>query len=117
MSTNGISINDIVNIESEDKKTKISLTITNNGTIFKIFEANSPPQILLLTLKSTLNKLIELKINSVCNLVDINEIDFFDKKTIKYTYDDKILIEICTSDFLTEMIRVFGIDELVLNMK
>lgn len=117
MTNNGVTIDNIINIESEDKKTKISLTMTNNGTIFKIFEANSPPQILLLTFKSVFNKLIELKIKSICNLISINEIDFFDKKIIKYTFDDKILIEIDTNDFLSEIIRAFGIDKLALNVK
>jgi hypothetical protein len=114
MTSNGLSIDNIINIESEDNKTKISLTITNNGTIFKIFEMKSPPQILLLTLSNTVSKLKELKIENVCNLINKNEIDMFEKKKIKYSFEDSVLIEIKTDDFLNEMTKVFGINDLVL---
>lgn len=99
---------------SEDKKTKMSLTITTKGTIFKIFELNSPPQIILLTIMSVYNKLKELEIESVYNLINKNELNMFKNKEISHEYEETVLIKIKKEYFCEEMTKILGIYDLIL---
>lgn len=105
---------EIINIESEDKKILIFIILTVHGTIFQINKMESTPTILLLTLKRTIDKLKKLKIESVNNLISKIELDMFNNKKIVKNMGDKLLIEIKTDDLLKELINVFGINTLEL---
>lgn len=110
-------MNTKIDFISEDKKAHIVLLIFNNNkTIFQIKEMNSTPQLLLLTLLDVKNKLTELNITEICNIINKNELDMFGNKTVLHEYENEglILINIKTVDFIDEMVKVYGIDQLLL---
>lgn len=103
-------------IISEDKRTEFCIIKTSTGLIFQVLKMESDPKILLLTLKSLVAKIKELKEDYVYNLVSKEEMNMFNKKEIEYISNERILIKIKTIDLFDELISVFGIKELILNI-
>jgi hypothetical protein len=113
---NGVIIEEELKIISEDKNTEFCIIKTSTGLIFQVLKMESNPKILLLTLKSLVAKIKELKEDYVYNFVGEEEINMFNKKEIEHTSSEGILIKIKTNDLFDELVTVFGIKDLVLNI-
>lgn len=112
--SNGVMIENEFKIISEDRNTEFSIIKTSTGLIFQVLKMESNPKILLLTLKSLLLKIRELKEDYVYNFIGEDELNMFNKKEIEYKSSQGILIKIKTDDLFDELVSVFGIKDLII---
>jgi hypothetical protein len=113
------NVNEIINFETEDKKSLMELIILNSGAIFRICEINSIPTMILLTLKNVIKKLKELNIDKVYNLVLDKDLEFLNKEYYiinKKLPNSNTLIEIKSEDLFNFIVISLGINELVGNL-